>query len=76
MAVGDMAGSVNTFEEGVNKLSGNQDLQNKKAMTDMMFEKVRQYIKTLPLHKQIELNGKLMRNDFNLSEWSNNAKNN
>jgi len=41
-----------------------------------MWERVRQYIKTLPLHKQIELHGKIMKNDFNLSLDGRNAKNN
>jgi hypothetical protein len=61
-------------EEPLNEIEkekpDNFEASNKKILTDIMWEKVRQYIKTLPLHKQIELNGKIMRNDYNLSEWS------
>jgi hypothetical protein len=76
MAVGDNAGSINSPEEMDRKITGPMEIQNKKAMTDMMWEKVRQYIKTLPLHKQIELHGKILKNDFNLSLDGRNAKNN
>jgi hypothetical protein len=76
MAVGDNAGTISSPEEMDRKNTGPMEIQNKKAMTDMMWERVRQYIKTLPLHKQIELHGKIMKNDFNLSLDGRNAKNN
>jgi hypothetical protein len=58
-------------EEPLNEIEkekpGDFEALNKKVLTDLMWEKVRQYIKTLPLHKQIEINGRILKNDFNLS---------
>ena len=63
----DLSGSINTREEMERNLPFYSEIQKKKVMTDLMWEKIRQYIRTLPLHKQIEINGKIMKNDLNMS---------
>ena len=67
MAIGDLSGSINTREEMERNLPFYTEIQKKKVLTDLMWEKIRQYIRTLPLHKQIEINGKIMKNDLNMS---------
>lgn len=63
----DLSGSINTPEEMERNLPFYSEIQKKKVMTDLMWSKVRDYIKTLPLHKQIVLNGRIMKNDLNMS---------
>ena len=40
------------------------DKVHKKVTRDMLFEKLREYIKSLPLHQQIKLTGQIMKGDY------------